>query len=343
MIGNETSGALRKAGVFTILIRALIIPVLVTVWIVACNNPFDPRAPLEQQLVVFSVLSTDRNVQFVRVNSNYMPTGFDPNTYDGDNAVRDVSVSITGDGKSLFFRDTTVARPDTSRYKLPLRIYTLGHFVPVGGKSYNLLVSSPSLGVASASVTVPSKSVIVLDPLSWPRMSDPISSRPDEVIQFNVDLSTIAKGYTYHMFICYDVLKNARWQEERFEVPLTPTDPDTTYSLDRPEYLQLTQSPQTSKVFVQFKVGYMQSIIKKLTKVQYVDTHLIYKWIVLVVLQADQNLFGYYKSLRTYQDPLSIRLDQPVYSKIDGGIGLVGAYSLDSLTFVLPENFNGNR
>jgi hypothetical protein len=269
-----------------------------------------------------------------------MPVGFDPNTYDADNSVRDASVSLTGDGKFLTFRDTTVARPDTSRYNFPMRMYTLGNFVPQRGKSYNMLVSTPSLGVASASVSVPAKSTIVLDDASWIRLSDPITRKPEESIQFNVDLSPIAKGYAY---IYYDVLKNARWQEERFELPLTPSPEDTSYSLGSPEYFPLTQSPQSNKAFVQFKVGYLQTIIKKLTKVQYSDTHLIYKWIVLVVLQADQNLFGYYKSLRTYQDPLSIRLDQPLYSKIDGGIGLVGAYTLDSLTFVLPENFNGNR
>jgi hypothetical protein len=260
-----------------------------------------------------------------------------------DNAVRDAAVTLTGNGKTLLFRDTTVARPDTSRYKFPLRMYTFDHFVPVGGKTYNLLVTSSSLGPATASVSVPTKPTIALEGASFTRLTDPISRMPDEPIQFNVDLSTIAKGYAYHMYICYDVLKNARWQEERFEIPLTPIDPDTSYSLERPEYFPLTQTPQTNRVFVQFKVGYLQTIIKKLTKVQYADTHLIYKWIVLVVLQADQNLFSYYRSLKTYQDPLSIRLDQPLYSKIEGGIGLVGAYTLDSLTFVLPENFNGNR
>jgi hypothetical protein len=329
--------------ILAFVVRVLIVPALVALWVVACNNPFDPRAPLEQQLVVFSVLSTDRDVQYVRVNSNYMPPGYDPTTYDADNAVRGASVKLTVDGNTLFFRETTIARPDTSRYKFPMSLYALSQFVPQRGKTYNLVVSSPTLGVASSSASIPTKPLIELDPASWVRMTDPITRKETEDIQFNVELSSIAKGYTYHMYMYYDVLKNARWVEERYEIPLTPTDIDTSYSLDRPEYFQLTQSPLTNKLFLQFKVGYLQSVIKKLTKVQYVNTHLIYKFIVLVVLQTDQNLFGYYKSLRTYQDPLSIRLDQPLYSKIDGGIGLVGAYSLDSLTFVLPENFNGNR
>jgi hypothetical protein len=343
MSEHKISAAPQRGFVRTIFARLLPAAVILAVWFVACNGPFDPRGPLDQQLVVFSVLSTDRNVQFVRVNSNYMPVGYDPLTFDSDAAVRDALVSMAGNGGSYIFRDTTVTRPDTSRYKFPLRMYTLGHFTPARGKTYNMLVSSPTLGAASASASIPTKPTIVLDAASWFRLSEPLTRLETEDIQFYVDLSPISKGYMYHLYVYYDVIKDARWQEERVEIPLPPQIPDTSYNFDRAEYSQLTQSPQSNKIFVQFKVGYLIKAIKTLTKVKYVNTHLIYKWIVLTVLQADQNLFGYYKSLRVYQDPLSIRLDQPLYSKIDGGVGLVGAYSLDSLTFVLPENFNGNR
>jgi hypothetical protein len=170
-----------------------------------------------------------------------------------------------------------------------------------------------------------------------------LSRRSTELIQYTVDLSGTAGGFVGHLYIYYDVLKGPSWVEERVEIPVSTMDPDTSYSVDRPEYAQLAPLPLSRRVEMQFKVGYLATIIKHLTKVQYVDTHLIYKWIVLTVLQTDRNLFGYYKSIRGYQDPLSIRLDQPLYTKIDGGVGMVGGYSLDSLTFVLPESFSGNR
>jgi hypothetical protein len=340
----DNSSAVSKGRLARVSVKPLHpVAVLLALWFVACNGPFDPRGPLDRQLVVFSVLSTDRDIQYVRVNANYMPVSYDPSTYDSDSAVKDALVSMTGNGGSYVFRDTTVPRPDTSRYKFQMRMYTLGHFTPARGKTYNMLVSSPTLGAASASASIPTKPTIVLDPASWIRLSEPLTRLETEDIQFTVDLSSISKGYMYHLYIYYDVIKDGRWQEERVEIPLPPQIPDTSYTFDRAEYSQLAQTPQSNKIFVQFKEGYLIKAIKTLTKVKYVNTHLIYKWIVLTVLQADQNLFGYYKSLRVYQDPLSIRLDQPLYSRIDGGVGLVGAYSLDSLTFVLPENYNGNR
>ena len=323
--------------------RALGVMALVAGSLAACNQPFDPRGPQEQQIVVYTVLSTDRTVQYVRVNSSYMPPGYDATAYTEDSWIRDASVKLIGAGKTWSFHDTSLARPDTGRYKLPLRMYAVKPFVPERGKAYNLLVESPTFGVAQATVTMPAKSTIVLNAVSVPVLTQPLSATPDGKIEFTVDLSSTAGGYTNHLYIYYDVLKGSRWVEERFEIPLEPIPRDTSYSLDRPVYDQLNPTSLSKRVTVQFKAGYLQKIIKKLTTVQYADTHLIYKWIVLTVLQTDKNLFAYYKSVRGYQDPLSIRLDQPLYSKIDGGVGLVGAYALDSLTFVLPEVYGGNR
>jgi hypothetical protein len=317
--------------------------ILITAWLAACNQPFDPRGPIEQQLVVYTILSTDRSTQFVRVNSTYMPPGFDPSAYTEDTWVADASVRLNGSGKTWLLHDTSIARPDTSRYKSPLRLFTLNAFVPERGKLYTLLVESPTVGVAQATVTVPAKPNIGLSSISSPLLTQPLTAVPDRIIEFTVDLAGTAGGHSSHLYIYYDVLKGLRWTEERFEVPLEPANRDTSYSLDRPIYDQLNPASVSKRVTVQFRVGYLQNIIKKLTTKQYVDTHLIYKWIVLTVLQTDKNLFTYYKSVRGYQDPLTIRLDQPLYSKIDGGVGLVGAYSLDSLTFVLPEFYAGNR
>jgi hypothetical protein len=322
--------------------RALGVIALVAGLLAACNQPFDPRAPLDQQMVVYTVLSTDRTVQYVRVNSNYMPSGYDATAYTTDTRLA-ANVRLIGDNTYLYFRDTAIARPDTSRYKFPLRLYTANPFVPGRGKSYNLIVESPTLGVTQASVTVPAKPIIGLSSISTPMLAQPLSADKDSRIEYTVDLAGTAGGYTSHLYIYYDVLKGNKWVEERFEVPLEPQTLDTTYSLERPTYDQLNPTSLSKRVTVRFRAGYLQKIIKKLTLVQYADTHLIFKWIVLTVLQTDRNLFAYYKSVRGYQDPLSIRLDQPLYSKIDGGVGLVGAYALDSLTFVLPEVFGGNR
>ncbi len=37
------------------------------------------------------------------------------------------------------------------------------------------------------------------------------------------------------------------------------------------------------------------------------------------------------------------RLDEPLFSNVSGGFGIFGAYTLDSLVHLLPENFRYNN
>lgn len=309
----------------------------------ACSEPFDPRGPLEKQLVVYSVLSTDRDIQVVRVNTAYMPVGFDPNAYTSDDAVADAKVTISETGKVYALQYTVFPRPDTLRYKSPIGAYALSSFVPQHGKRYDLLVQSPSVGDAAASVVIPDKPLLGFSLSSLALLDDPLQKDSSTTIQCSVQLSNLAKGYYARLYIYYDVLKGSRWVEERMEVPISAYEYPKTYNLRLPVYPQLSSTPQSSNVAPQFRTGYLQNIIMKLTADQYKDTHLIYKWVVLVVFQADESLFKYYRSIQGYRDPLSIRLDEPFYSTIQGGVGMVGSYTLDSLTHLLPEKFNGNR
>ncbi len=309
----------------------------------ACNQPFDPRAPYEEKMVVYSIFSTDRDVQFIQVGTNYMPAGFDPNLYTSDNSLSDVFVSMKDGETVTLLRDTVLGRPDTSRYKFPLRLYTANPLIPVNGKTYGLLVQSKSLGIAMATVTIPTKPAIQIPASTWYLLGDPLTHPQEASIEFTVDLSSLCKGHVARLFVYYDVLKAGEWVEERMEVPVWTYDDPDSYTLTLPVYPQLTATPLSYRISPQFTNGYLQNIIKLLTTEKYANTHLIYKWIVLVVLQAEDNLFKYYKSVQRYRDPVSIRLDEPIYSAIGGAIGMVGAYATDSLVYILPTNFNGNR
>ena len=70
---------------------------------------------------------------------------------------------------------------------------------------------------------------------------------------------------------------------------------------------------------------------------------IIFKWATIVVLQTDKNLYDYYSVSHASRDPFSIRLDEPMVSQVTGGLGMIGAYSVDSTVNLLPENFWGNR
>lgn len=306
-----------------------------------CDQPFDPRAPLEEEMVVFSILSTDRDQQFVTVNRNYMPPGFDPNEYTENSFVSDALVRVIGPSSSYVLRDTLYARTDTSRYSFPMQAYYASDFVPQYDATYEVVASSPELKTATGSTIIPGKATLTIYSSTQVILRLPERNSADELIELVVHSDGRARGYVCRMYVYYDVLKDGQWIEERSEVPISSI--SGTYTLEGARYPTLTRRPDSGDQTIYFRNGFYRAVIDYVTYTKYPVGGLIYKWVVFSFLQTDRNLYEYYNVIHQYRDPLTVRLDEPTYSTIDGGTGLVGSYSLDSLVYVLPEKFYGNH
>jgi hypothetical protein len=309
--------------------------------LVSCDQSFDPRAQLDNELVVFSLLSTDRNAQFVRVESTYMPPEYNPLSYSADNFLSDAIVSIKAPNGVFQLRDTLLPRADTSRYKFPLQAYVLSSFVPQRGKSYQVLVQSPTRGQVTSTVIIPDRTTIDLSAETFDVLAHPDQYTPDAPIVYTIRLSQNAKAFVGRLLLCFDVLKGSEWVEEQAEIPVVSSD-SSSYSLDVPRYPRFAVTPSTSQIGLLYRNGYYKAIINKLND-KYHSTKVIFKWTTLRLLQADQHLYEYFTVTHGSEDPYSIRLDQPMVSSISGGFGMVGAYSVDSLVNILPERFWGDR
>jgi hypothetical protein len=310
---------------------------LATLFLLSCNQSFDPRAPFQQELIVFSVLSTDRSAQFVRVEGDYMPEGYDPLSSSNNKAVLGASV-IMSDGSSTYrLRDSSFLRQDASRYLSPLHAFVLSPFVPQPGRAYAITVQAPGFRSATASVTIPGKGFPATALTTSLVLDNPRAYEDNADIICNALVSTSAKGYVGRLFADYDVLIGTEWIEGRIEIPLAfidPKVPDLAYVT----YPQLT--PRTAdRIVITFKNSVYKAMLQSLSSGRYRTNKLIFNRIVFQFLQADRNLFNYYNTAHAFGDAQSIRLDEPLFSNVSGGFGLVGAYALDSLVHLLPENF----
>ncbi len=310
--------------------------------LLGCDQQFDPREPLRPQFVIFSILSTDRNVQYVRVEQNYRPSDFNPLEYTADNGVIDAIVTIS-DGRSTFrLSDTTLPRSDTSRYSFPIRSHVLRDFTAGYGQSYLISAASLPLGKASASVLVPTKPSVSAEAVGLVLLDRPDDFDDEATISFTIVLSSSARGYRGRMFADYDVLKGTEWVQERAEVPLSfygPLSKDLRYAT----YPELTVRPSRNQTSVVFGKPLYKAVLTHIADEKYKSHKLIFKWVVFQFMQVDKNLFNYYNTVHYYRDPHSMRLDEPAFSNVSNGYGLVGAYTLDSLVHLLPENFSSNN
>jgi hypothetical protein len=109
--------ALRTAPVLILLAFLLALGCL------SCYEPFSPKGQFQERLVVYSVLSNDCDLQYVRVCSSYEVPAYDPFVNTAHNAITGAQVVITSGKETHVFRDILLPHTDTSRYKTPLRAY----------------------------------------------------------------------------------------------------------------------------------------------------------------------------------------------------------------------------
>ena len=180
-------------------------------FLLSCNQSFDSKASFQPQIVVFSVLSTDRTTQFVRVEGDYMPVGYDPLSSTTDNAISSATVTIKDGTTTYLLRDTVMAREDTSRYKSPLHAFVVNPLATQPGKTYVLTVQAPGYAAATATTTIPGKGYPGTGVTTLLVLDNPGGHEDNADILCNALLSTSAKGYLGRLFVDYEALIGTEW------------------------------------------------------------------------------------------------------------------------------------
>jgi hypothetical protein len=185
----------------------------------SCDNSFNPNAPFQPRMVVYSVLRTDSDTQYVRVYSTYNPPDNDPTKNPDEISVNDAQVSIEGEGgATINFRLMTIPRPDTSRYLSSIKAYVAYPFRPQEGKRYSLMVSSPTYGVATATTVVPNRGSV--SPTNGYALRDPWHTT---VQNYGVSaaLAPEAKGFLVRFYFDYlSPLPAGGYKPKRLEIPI---------------------------------------------------------------------------------------------------------------------------
>ena len=323
-----------------------------------CEQPFDPMGPIDQRLVAFTVLSTDRDMQLVRVNAAVGQPQADTASFGYGSAVSDATVIIVEPGyysyaryywgeyvppKEYILRDTVVSGSDAAGRTFSSHVMATRPLVPKYASRYYVYVGSNRHGNASGSVMMPGKPTLGFPWSTNVILNNPYSRVPSTPVDFYVTASSLAKGFIAHVWIEYDVLKSTEWVSELAELPLFTSD-TASFGLRDPVYPTMVPCGSGEQFKVTYTNGYLQNLIKDITTVRYPSNKLIYTRVVLLLLQVDANLYSYIAASKVEGDPRSIRLDQPLYPTVEGGAyGMFGGYTVDSLVYLLPDEFAGNR
>ncbi len=319
--------------------KSILCSAVLGIVVIGCDSTFSPKGPYEPKLVVYSVLSPHGDQQFVRLGVTYDVEGFDPAVHSTEEMIRGATVNMVHDGQTFVFRDTLIRRADSSRYSSPIGAYVAQPFRLVPGSRVQLSVVTQSFGTLTAETNVPGRGFISLTNSYVLRQVSSFESKIVVLLQ----IAPQARGYLLRYYIVYEVFKNGTWVLERRQFPLSAISfaGRNEFVLIFPklerrsaEAFQQTLQPETVAIDQLAYQITLESILN-----EYSVSDLKFRHVVFELIQVDAHLYSYFNIVNGFQDEYSIRTDLPDYSNIRGGVGVVGAYMVDSLRVPLPERF----
>ena len=328
--------------------RSLSIGIVLTC-LLSCDTSFNPSAPFQSRMVVYSVLTTESDTQYVRIYTSYNPPDNDPTKHSGEVTVGDAQVTMAEEGGPTFSFDAfalpqlpTWTGLDESR-SLSGEVAYASAFRPSKGKTYVLTVNSASLGTVTAKTTVPGAgSVNIINPAA---LANPCFYGQD--FGLSAVLSPQAKGFLVRLFVDYlSPNIDGSYKQKRLEVPMRremvsgwqgsfrevyprPTVRSThataaVYDGDTLIYQPEERVPYNSFTFCQKVDDLYTSGLEGCVHFQKA---------VLYLVQFDTPLWNYYKVAGATQDRYSVRADEPDYTNIKDGVGVFGSMAVDSLVW----------
>jgi len=308
---------------------------LVAVMVVAgCDQPFSPDGPYQEKMVVYSVLSSASDTQYVRVYTTYPPGG-GPSANTVDQQVTDAVVTVTQGGQSVTFRDTTLRRPDTTRYTSDIVAYVAYNLPLVPNQSYLLTVNSPTHGEVTAEATSLYNGTFFL--LNTDALATPGTAQNITVV---ATPGANVRGFVVRIRLEYEIrIDSTTWEDRSVEVPM-----QILLNAGRREYVYHSPTLTTTaggSVPVRQNVAFATSAYRTIVSLLY-DVHPIgtihFKNAVIAMTQFDAGLFAYYSVVNGFPNSATLRLDEPDFTNIRGGLGVFGTSSEFVRTYPLPAN-----
>ncbi len=262
-----------------------------------CSETFSPDGPYQERLVVYGILTTASDTQYVQVRTTYRNPGGPAGVF-----VTEALVTVQQGDSVYAFRDTTILPADSTRGRVGAYVAYRLHVQP--GLVYTLSVTSPSLGRVSSQATGLYRGTLL-------PYTDPLQG-----IGARVYPGVIARAYIVRLYLEYEVREDTTWVPGLAEVPLS-VDPNGNFSYPRPLSREVSA--------VAFDASAYAAVVSQLRQ-RYGIVRL--RGTRYVLTELDNSLYAYYSTANGFPDTGTLRLDEPDYTNIIGGLGVFAATSV---------------
>jgi len=297
----------------------VILFILIGFVFISCEEDFNPYGDYFERFAFTCVLKSDQNYQTATLFRSYRPDGYDPSTYTEDPSVIGADIRVWYNDSVFVFRDSSVARVDTSRYKTPFSFYYNNKFTVGNRKTIELEVLLPNGKRLRSSSVTPGQ--IIFDDQS--DVLIPAGGKTIvQVIWNQLDDGTF---FAPRMAIRYKQNINGEIVEKTKDVP-------NRYVNQGSSQVPVYPVPSASATIVYD----LSAITKALEEISAGDpnkqNYSVLQKIIFTVAAFDLPTSRYVSSTGGNIDDLTVNVDVADYTNIEGGFGLFGSYSKKNYT-----------
>ncbi|MCB2203119.1 DUF4249 domain-containing protein [bacterium] len=277
-----------------------------------CDNDFSPKSDFESKIAVFCILDPVQEVQTVVVARSYdaeLGISLQPLT---SKEVEGATVRIYGEGKTFDFKDTLVTLDDGGTRTA----WISRELVPKPGLNYRLQIDVPEEPQLKASISQPPRIYVQAK-----------RTRPDtgdghvRVYPAATGFPVPPDAYYFRLFVeTWKLLPSGDTIKPRLEVPIysSPGGGGWVYSAPS-RAMEAAFLPGVVRQFVDANEQPADSVLSRRC--------------IVKGYAMDRPFYSYYKIVRGFDDPRTVRLDLPDVSFIEGGLGVFGAVTPDSTQY----------
>lgn len=295
--------------------------VLITAIAASCYTAFEPLAPMEPRPVYYSLITTARDTQFVKVS---VSRGEQSTSSNPDNLNPVITLSRAGQSAQ------------TNTIVPSVQAYAAFPFRAEFGATHTLRIETQKFGAIEAAAIIPQRASF--DIAGRSTLDTPDKSPID--IMVRVTFHPTTRAFRIRFYLEADVVRGAdttlMWQE----IPLNYTDSLAIIRTGSSPSFGRLEVRTVENVYKQ--KAYVAAIALLLAKSSGAN-RVLFRRVAIHATHSGEEVYKYYSIANGFIDPNSIRADQPDYSNIPGGFGFFGGIAEQRFEYALPEDFAHNR
>jgi hypothetical protein len=303
---------------------------------ISCDESFSPKGEYEQKYFLFCIINYDKGgatVQYAIVNGSYDVAGTSPLENTVDPSVDSAIVRLTTQTKTYVLSETSLRLPDTSRYGARRKFYLSRAVNVAPGEAVTVTASIPKGPTLVGSTAVP--------------VIRPMESHPTYVVGFTTTVNRNTQGDTY-ILDWDDGNHDDHLYFPTLTLMYTRTDGDSVKSFAKPIPMKfVTQNGQSVPVYptpgptasCSFSFDAIDAAIRSISEGDSLKSRYTLLRLDFQVIECDLQLSRYYLSVNGTMDQYSLRLDETVYSNVQGGGGIVGATLVNGITYPIDPRY----